>query len=54
MRQKILYKSFTFSSLLAELKKLKIVLFSGETSIPTEYTKKQKAIFKAFDVGLPQ
>jgi len=53
MHQKTLCKSFTFSSLLAELKKLKIVLFSGATSIPTEYTKKQKDIFKAFDVALP-
>lgn len=54
MQQHSLYKTFTFSSLLAELKKLKIVLFSGNTSLITEYTKKQKAIFRAFQLALPQ
>jgi transposase len=54
MHRRILYKSYTFSSLLAELKKLKIVLFAGNKSILTEYTKKQKAIFQAFEVDLPR
>jgi len=29
-------------------------IFSGDTSILTEYIEKQKAIFKVFDIDLPQ
>jgi transposase len=50
MQKQSLYKNFTFSSLLAELKKLKIVVFEGNETALTEQTKKQKAILKAFQI----
>lgn len=53
MQQCALYKSFTFSSLLTELKKLKCVHFSGGKSMFTELTKSQKAIYKAFQMDVP-
>lgn len=50
MREQALYKNFTFVSLLSELKKLKIVVFKDNKTVFTEYTKKQKAILKAFGI----
>jgi len=50
MQKHSLYKNFTFSSLLAEMKKLKIVVFKGTKTALTEYTHKQKAILKAFQI----
>jgi len=53
MRQNNLYKSFTFSSLLTELKKLKSVHFAGGKTMLTEVTKTQKAILETFEITLP-
>jgi transposase len=53
MRQNNLYKSFTFSSLLAELKKQKMVHFAGGKTMLTELTKTQRTIFEAFHIPAP-
>jgi len=53
MRQNNLYKSFTFSSLLAELKKQKMVHFSGGKTMLTELSKTQRTIFEAFHIAPP-
>ena len=53
MRQNNLYKSFTFSSLLAELKKHKVVHFAGGKTMLTELTKTQKTILEAFHIAAP-
>jgi transposase len=53
MRQNNLYKSFTFSSLLTELKKQKMVHFADGRTMLTELTKTQRAIFEAFNIAPP-
>ena len=53
MRQNDLYKNFTFSSLLSELKKQKVVHFAGGKTMLTELSKTQKAIFEAFHIAPP-
>ena len=53
MHQNKLYKSFTFSSLLTELKKLKLIHFAGGRTMLTEVTKTQKDIFEDFEIKLP-
>ena len=53
MREKDLYRLFTFSSLIGELKKQKCIRFSNGNEQLTELTAKQKAIFKAFHFDDP-
>jgi transposase len=53
MKQKGLYGKYTFTSLLLELKKLKRIHFSNGKKLLTEFTRKQKEIYKEFDMELP-
>lgn len=53
MKEKDLYQSFTFSSLLAELKKVKCVQLSNKRKMLTELNAKQKRIYKAFGIEVP-
>ena len=48
MKEADLYKKFTFSALIKELKKLKIIRLSNKKNLLTELTHSQKIIFKAF------
>jgi transposase len=49
MKEADLYKKFTFSALIKELKKLKVIRLSNKKTLMTELTRSQKIIFKAFD-----
>ena len=53
MKQKGLYGKYTFTSLLLELKKLKRIHFSNGKKLLTEFTRKQKEIYKEFYMELP-
>ena len=50
MKEADLYKKFTFSSLVKELKKLKVIRLSNKKTLITELTHSQKIIYKAFGV----
>lgn len=54
MRQKNMYKSFTFNTLLLELKKQKLIEFANGKELLTELTAKQKTIYKAFSIPQPE
>ena len=49
MKEADLYKKFTFSTLIKELKKLKVIRLSNKKNLMTELTHSQKIIYKAFD-----
>ena len=49
MKEADLYKRFTFSALIKELKKLKVIRLSNKKNLLTELTHFQKIIYKAFD-----
>jgi len=53
MKEKGLYKNFTREKLLCELKKIKRIQFASGKTIITEISKKQKEIFTAFAIPLP-
>jgi len=48
MKEANLYKKFTFSALIKELKKLKVICLSNQKTLMTELTHSQKIIYKAF------
>ncbi len=54
MRDKNLYASYTQEELFRELKRIKVVELSEERTLLTELSKKQKDIFKALGIPLPQ
>ena len=54
MREKKLYATYTQEELLRELKRIKVVELSEERRLLTELSKKQKDIFKALGIPLPQ
>ena len=45
-------KNYSINEIIAELKKLKVNLFDDKNKFLTEFTKKQKLIFKAFDIDV--
>jgi len=53
MKEKGLYKNFTKEKLLCELKKIKRIQFASGKTIITEISKKQREIFTAFAIPLP-
>ncbi len=54
MREQNLYKNHSFNTVIAELKKLRVIEFRGGKRIFTELTATtQKAIYKAMDIKLP-
>lgn len=54
MRQAGLYQSFSFNTLMKELKKLKLVEFKNGDKLLTEITAKQKKIYKDFGLRAPE
>ena len=54
MKEKNLYASYTQEELFRELKKIKAVELSEDRTLLTELSKKQKDIFKAFGIPLPE
>jgi transposase len=54
MREKNLYASYMQEELFRELKRIKVVELSEERTLLTELSKKQKDIFKALGIPLPQ
>lgn len=54
MKEKELYKNFTVEKLLAELKKIKKYEFTGGKTMLSEISKKQRDIFKAFEIVAPK
>lgn len=53
MRVHDIYRKYSFHELMAELKKLKMIVFKDGKKLLTEITSGQKFIFKAMDVELP-
>ena len=53
MKDKKLYKNDSIQTILQELKKIDYIKFNNDKYILTEISKKQKDIFKAFDIDLP-
>ncbi len=53
MRVHDVYKRFSFNELIAELKKLKIIVFKNGKTLLTEVTSQQKYIFKSLDMNIP-
>ena len=54
MREKELFKDYTIPELLLQLKKIKIVEMENKKVYLTEISKKQKDIFKKFDISIPK
>ena len=54
MREKKLYATYTQEELFRELRRIKVVELSEERTLLTELSKKQKDIFKALGIPLPQ
>lgn len=53
MRKHNVYSKFTFNELIAELKKLKVIIFKNGKKLMTEVTKTQKSIFKSMEMKVP-
>ena len=53
MRVHDVYRKYTFHELIAELKKLKMIVFKDGKKLLTEFTSGQKYIFKAMELELP-
>ena len=54
MKEKGLYKTHTLQELIYELKKIKVVRTNNNNRFLTEISKKQKVIYKQFNVPLPE
>ena len=54
MRIHDLYSKYTFKELIAELKKLKVIIFKGGKKLLTEVSKSQKVIFSAMEMNVPR
>lgn len=54
MRIHNIYSKFTYNELIAELKKLKVIIFKGGRKLMTEVTKNQKLIFDALEMKVPE
>lgn len=53
MKEQDLYKSYTLSEVIYELKKLRAVTLNSGKSYLTEISKKQKMLLEKFDVPIP-
>lgn len=53
MREQNLYKNHSFNTVIAELKKLRVIEFRNGKRILTELTAAQKAIYKAMGIKPP-
>lgn len=53
MREQHLFKQYSIREIMYELKKLRIVEMSNDTSYLTEVSKRQRKIFEKFDVKIP-
>lgn len=53
MRVHDIYKKYSFNELIAELKKLKVIVFKDGKTLLTEVTSGQKYIFKSLDMKIP-
>ncbi len=54
MRENDLFKKYTEEQLMRELKKIRLIQFDKNHKIVTELTKKQKDIFKYFNIPIPE
>lgn len=53
MKEQELFKQYSVKEIMYELKKIKVVEMCDGKSYLTEITKRQKDIFKAFNVDIP-
>lgn len=53
MKEQDLYKSYTLSEVIYELKKLRVVTLNSGKSYLTEISKKQRTLFEKFGVPIP-
>ncbi|GFP23560.1 hypothetical protein HKBW3S09_01025, partial [Candidatus Hakubella thermalkaliphila] len=53
MKEQDLYKSYTLSEVIYELKKLRVVTLNSGKSYLTEISKKQRMLFEKFGVPIP-
>ena len=53
MRIHDMYSKYTYKELMAELKKLKVIIFKGGKKLLTEVSKSQKLIFDAMEMKVP-
>lgn len=53
MRVHDIYRKYSFHELMAELKKLKMIVFKDGKKLLTEITSGQKFIFKAMELEIP-
>lgn len=54
MKEKDLYKDYTIEEVMYELKKIKVIELAGGRKILSEISKKQKELFKNFDIEIPK
>jgi transposase len=54
MRAQHLFQQYSLRELMYELKKLRLVTMTDETSFLTEVSKRQREIFQKFDVNIPK
>jgi len=54
MRKNNLYKKYSMNEIIYELKKIKLLELPNGQKIISEFSKKQKDIFKIFDISLPE
>jgi transposase len=54
MRAQHLFQQYTIRELMYELKKLRLITMTDETSFLTEVSKRQRKIFQKFDVKIPK
>ena len=54
MRIHDMYSKYTYKELMAELKKLKVIIFKGGKKLLTEVSKSQKLIFDAMEMKAPR
>ena len=54
MRVHNMYSKYTFKELMAELKKLKVIIFKGSKKLMTEVSKSQKLIFDSMEMNVPR
>ena len=53
MKEPELFKQYSIKEIMYELKKIKVVEMCNGKSYLTEITKRQKDIFKAFNIDIP-
>ena len=53
MRREGINKDFTVQELMYELKKIKLIRLGTKKMIVTEVSKKQRKLFKSFNISLP-